>query len=130
MRRIFAVCGLIASVIGLNACAVLNPWPKPANYDECHRTQEGKCQNILSAYEESLAFGGGTNSPSGTKSGGEIRPTAKSPASAGPGQEGLPIRKPGKVLRVEIFPYIDDKGRWHGGEYVFMEVEKSQWADR
>ena len=125
MRRTIAVCGLIFT---LGACSLLNPWPKPAGYAECHRTQEGKCQNIVSAYEESLKSGTKPEAPqSGKPLTGEIPTTTTAAPRAG---EETPLRRPGKILRVEIRPYVDDKGRWHGGENIFMEVEKPRWIPR
>jgi hypothetical protein len=111
----------------MGACSLLNPWPKPAGYAECHRTQEGKCQNIVSAYEESLKSGSKPVPTPGKPVTGEIPATPTAAPRAG---EEAPLRRPGKVLRVEIRPYVDDKGRWHGGENIFMEVEKPRWIPR
>lgn len=40
----------------------------------------------------------------------------------------LPVRMNAKVIRVKVFPYEDEKGVFHAGDYLFTEVEGRKWT--
>lgn len=40
----------------------------------------------------------------------------------------LPVRMNAKVMRVKVFPYEDERGVFHGGDYLWAEVEGRKWT--
>lgn len=40
----------------------------------------------------------------------------------------VPVRTNAKVIRVKVFPYEDQNGDFHAGDYIFSEVEQRKWS--
>jgi conjugal transfer pilus assembly protein TraV len=40
----------------------------------------------------------------------------------------LPVRMNAKVIRVKVFPYEDERGVFHAGDYLYAEVEGRKWT--
>ncbi len=39
-----------------------------------------------------------------------------------------PVIVPAKVIRILIYPYIDNNGNFHGPNYIYTEIRKSRWV--
>lgn len=40
----------------------------------------------------------------------------------------LPVRMNAKVIRVKVFPYEDERGVFHAGDYLYAEVQGRKWT--
>ena len=69
-----------------------------------------------------------SNNSSNAKS-AEVETNTSSPTYILPeADKPVPVRTNAKVIRVKVFPYEDQNGDFHAGDYIFSEVEQRKWS--
>ncbi len=143
MQRLIMIA-LIVMLGGAGCSSILNPYDSDF---KCPKTENGRCVDIETAHEESLAKTGRKNSDAGKppcegkgceEKAGDIKDRA--PAADIVYQEELhkklagllaqpvtPVVAPPSVMRVLMLPYKGDDNELYMLRYVYIIVDGPKW---
>ncbi len=148
--RIRIIISSLIMLVALSGCSsILNPYSSDFT---CPKTENGKCVDMETAHEESLAKTGRKNSETGNTScrgkdcgnREKSETSEKSGTGAGPdityqdelykklagllAQPATPVVAPPSVMRVLMFPYKGDENELYMMRYVYIIIDGPKWV--
>lgn len=133
MQNKLKAIAAVAAVMTLAACGTTS---RPGDYECPLRETSGSCASVDAAYGASQKVT--AKNVGGAQSVFEVRATAATaqpsaqPVVGAPsgypevGEQGMPVFKQPKVMRVWVAPYVDAEGNLRSGEYTYFSTP-GQW---